>query len=708
MKQVFGKLRKYGKSDYRLLRLCNFLADLLITAFAFIICSPTIQDTFPDNGDSMKQVMIIFVLALAGCLIFTAYAAALFFRYKSREIGVLLALGAGKRSLGGQLFLDLGISMVLPGAGGILLGAPFAWGIWQIFRLFLVDKSGTVLTFTSGGLAVGLAFLSVSLAVSCLLGLRFLAGASVMDVVNTQRRSEPIRDVKGWYLPVGILLCILGAVLGYGHTGFFVNVLKRMPPGWMQILYLPILPGIYMIILYAVIRGRKKRRHPYQGIISRSMMKFQGRQTVNNMVVMTILVAGACFALFYAPMTSAGLIYDIESWERDVSLRLRKDLDLPDRQEIRELAVQYGVELSEWQETEVICLGRDGVLDELDEETGRFTEEYRKIIVDALCLSESGYEKLTGQEVQVEAGTCDSVVSKGSEEDSAQEAGIFTNMSTGRELEAKAGQIRHYRMLSDCVILNDQDFQKISEGLQESWRETFVLFDLAGDKDQQAEYGFAKALYQRILDGSEGAGLDSEFYSRAVKADTEKRGEEYWADSDPEGQFTKEEQGTFSFQTLWKYRPQIRVLEEQDLITRFAVLFMTFVFMALVCFTSVLIISYTRSLTVALGNRQVYQDLEQLGAGVEFRYDALRRQISKIYQVPTILGMLAILGFFSMILYVNDGKISPSEGMGLLVCVVLELLLAAVLFGFYRKSLKKVCQMLGVKRRAGGSWQEPS
>ena len=76
MKQVFGKLRKYGKSDYRLLRLCNFLADLLITAFAFIICSPTIQDTFPDNGDSMKQVMIIFVLALAGCLIFTAYAAA--------------------------------------------------------------------------------------------------------------------------------------------------------------------------------------------------------------------------------------------------------------------------------------------------------------------------------------------------------------------------------------------------------------------------------------------------------------------------------------------------------------------------------------------------------------------------------------------------------------------------------------------------------
>lgn len=32
------------------------------------------------------------------------------------------------------------------------------------------------------------------------------------------------------------------------------------------------------------------------------MMKFQGRQTVRNMLVMTLLIAGAYFASFYAPM----------------------------------------------------------------------------------------------------------------------------------------------------------------------------------------------------------------------------------------------------------------------------------------------------------------------------------------------------------------------------------------------------------------------
>ena len=51
-----------------------------------------------------KQVMMVFCIAILGCLVFTVYAAMLFFRYKSRETGVFLALGAGKRSLAGQLF----------------------------------------------------------------------------------------------------------------------------------------------------------------------------------------------------------------------------------------------------------------------------------------------------------------------------------------------------------------------------------------------------------------------------------------------------------------------------------------------------------------------------------------------------------------------------------------------------------------------------
>lgn len=50
-----------------------------------------------------------------------------------------------------------------------------------------------------------------------------------------------------------------------------------------------------------------------------------------------------------------------------------------------------------------------------------------------------------------------------------------------------------------------------------------------------------------------------------------------------------------------------------------------------------------------------------------------------------------------MILFANDGRISLSEGTGLGVCLVIMLILGAVIFLFYRRTLKTVCRMLGIR-----------
>ena len=42
--------------------------------------SPTILTVLPEGGDSRKQVMMVFVLAVLGCGVFTTYASGLFFR----------------------------------------------------------------------------------------------------------------------------------------------------------------------------------------------------------------------------------------------------------------------------------------------------------------------------------------------------------------------------------------------------------------------------------------------------------------------------------------------------------------------------------------------------------------------------------------------------------------------------------------------------
>ena len=91
-KEVYSLLRRKGRKQYGLLWGCCFFSVLLITAYVCMMRSPTILDVLPEGGDSRKQVMMIFVLAVTGCAVFTLYAASLFFRYKSREMGIFLAL----------------------------------------------------------------------------------------------------------------------------------------------------------------------------------------------------------------------------------------------------------------------------------------------------------------------------------------------------------------------------------------------------------------------------------------------------------------------------------------------------------------------------------------------------------------------------------------------------------------------------------------
>ena len=73
--QVYAALRRKNKGQYALLAGCSFFSVLLITAYACMMRSPTILTVLPEGGDSRKQVMMVFVLAVIGCAVFTTYAA---------------------------------------------------------------------------------------------------------------------------------------------------------------------------------------------------------------------------------------------------------------------------------------------------------------------------------------------------------------------------------------------------------------------------------------------------------------------------------------------------------------------------------------------------------------------------------------------------------------------------------------------------------
>lgn len=85
MKQMDQKLHRADRKQSRLYLFCNFIALMIISAYSALMLSPTVQKVFPEGGDSRKQMYMIFVMTLVGCVVFTIYALGLFFRHKSGQ-----------------------------------------------------------------------------------------------------------------------------------------------------------------------------------------------------------------------------------------------------------------------------------------------------------------------------------------------------------------------------------------------------------------------------------------------------------------------------------------------------------------------------------------------------------------------------------------------------------------------------------------------
>ena len=701
--QVYAALRQKNKAQYALLAGCSFFSVLLITAYACMMRSPTILTVLPEGGDSRKQVMMVFVLSVIGCAVFTTYAAGLFFRQKSRETGVFLALGASRKQLQRELGKELALISLCSCAAGAILGGPLAWGVWQLFRLFLVDSQEMVLTFDPQAYLLSLAFAAYVVAMLFLLGGRSVRKTNIIDIVQESHTSEPIREVKRWYGPVGIVLVAVGALAGYLMPGFFIKVLQWYPPeGLTAVFYLPALVGMYMMLLHTVVNGWR-RRHKYRDIIATSMMKFQGRQTVRNMLVMTLLIAGAYFASFYAPMLSTNSAYSFASRPVDYEYHWRTDQDWPEQAEVEALAEAYGVDITSWQEVGAATLAGDGYV-EIEQDNGAlgttYTVEYREVQGGATFFSESAWNALTGQTIDLVPGTCANVLDDegGSSYLSGGDVTLVTNMVTGESMPVTPAEPLRYTMLLGCYVLDDADYAAITDGLTDLWRESWVFFNVA---DVDASYPFAKALFNEIVDRSGEEVLQLDAYDLVAKTLAEEAGEAY--DFDRENlaalgfpAMEREERNSTEFRNYWLYMPQFRVLDQNDFVTTMAVFLMLFIFIALICFAAVIVIAFTRCMTIALTNRRVYDDLRHLGAPNAYLFRSVKGQVSKVFLVPAIVGTAIISAFYVMIMYFNDDRFTPGEIAGMGTCAIVIAALSLVLYGVYRLTRRSVCRTLKI------------
>ncbi len=695
LKQLEKKLQKADTKIAGLYLFCNFISLLLITAYSAMMLSPTVLLVLPEGGDSRKQMTAIFVLALFGCVVFTIYASGLFFRKKAKQLGTLMAIGASGRQLLPGLLKEVLLLSSLSSLAGILAGFPFVMLLWNSFRLFLTDSAQMVLKFDFKCLYLSAVFFVIVVAFSCANAYRYLKRTNIMEVMHEEHRNEPVKELGAWCAPAGILLILIGAGLGYFAPYAYEELFSAFPPAWLNLLYAPVFAGLYLIMLHTVVHGwGSRKKHPYKNLIARSMMKFQGKQTVNNLLVSTVLTAGTAFAIFYIPMMSVGHSMEINSRPYDYYYHYRADQKVFNEEEISDLAAKYDLAIKDYKLAPYLSLAMDGTAI-VEDEGQNFHYEYILFLEEGKFFSETAFEAFTGTEISVAPGSYMAV-------SNADETGLYylnsqatvlTNMVTHNTLSVSFAGYAHYGLLVDqrgSYILNDEDYETIAAGITPEWTGNTVSFNMDG-KDS---YLFAQDFFYTFISLF---GPECEYpiyYDRVAQYQSQLNGEIYWGDTERMTQVSYSEPDTTDFRYYWTYMPKIRILDQTDYLRTFSVFLMMFLFIAIICSLAAMIISYTRCMTIALNNRYVFEDLKRLGASPAFLKKEIKGQAGPVFKVPTLVGMTAMYLLYALLMFANDGMLTGSEIGGMAVCLLILILLAGIYYLIYRYTVKSMCRQL--------------
>lgn len=697
--KIFAKLRRKNKGQYGILAFCIFLSVLLLTAFALMYFGPTVQEFLPEGGDTRKLAILLLGATAVGCAIFTLYASILFFRYKSREYGIFLALGEQKKTLGTMLFKELALLTGAAAALGLLGAIPLSWLIWKLFESFLVSTEEMEYHFGIGGLLVGLVFAIILAILLGAAGRKFVKKTNVMDILRTQHQPEMVKKIPAWTFVAGMGMILGGLLLAMGLPRIFVHVFHVGPPFVLNLFYFLAVAGIYLVLLSIVGQNRKgkNRKKYYKNLVSVSLMRFSAKSTTRNMCVVVLLLFAGIFAVYYGLLYSDSAGYIDNGTTRDFVLHYPVQEKQVTKEEIRKLAGEYSVEIQDYTEGEGANLVITYKMTDYTEDNEYVTVTREKGKT-ALFFSGKTYQQLTGEDPGVAPGTYKTITEAGHQDniwDFTDGLSEVSNPNTGTETGLTFGGTLEYNSLSDmsepfAYVLNDKDYETLTEGIGQEWMEHLVFFDAA---DPEASYPFTRALYEEYVSRATDLSAHMGNYDRWEELQAKANGEEYMygdkVEMDPEDT---------QLLVNWRYGPQFQILNSQEWMQFVGVYVMLCLYIFIITLSTVAIMTYVRGVSVAADNREVFVSLERLGADSEYRKKVLKAQLRKIFIYPTVLGCGVGLLFSIGMNYMNDGRLTAAELRSLMIVLGISLLIFLFLWAVYQAARRKGEKILGIFR----------
>lgn len=705
MSRITAKLRKKNRDQYLLLGICIFLSVILVTSFTMMYFSPSIQELLPPGGDTRKLMKLMMGVVMIGCLIFTLYGSSLFFRKKSREFGVMLALGEERGTLAGQLAKELAAVVVKYVLSGILLAVPVSYLIWKLFQAIALNTARLKYRPGNAGIFAGILFAAILSLCILILGIRFIRQADIMNILNASRKTEMVREIKPWFGRLGAALVAAGLFLAMAVPQLTVRLFRQGMPAIWNVTYLLGIAGLYLIVLSAV-GYSKKGKHPekyYKNIISTNLMRFTARQTTRNMLCIALLVfvmVGSAFwgvMYYFSAMDGGGEAPYDYSWHYPA-----KEAQIG-KEETEKIAREHKVTLTAYEDLDSLQLvirytGRD-----MDEQKRYFDAEYEKL---ATFIAASDFERISGRSISLKAGEYQTVTTTDFQENvwvSVDCLNEIENPATGERMVPEfrgTAEFDNLAIGSDpfAFLLSDEDYNRFAKDLPDDWKEKHAFFNAecmtdAGDK-KFYEYEFADAVIReyiaRATELSNHYGLyDSREEELALAA-----GKEYGyagkIDLSPDNPQIMDD---------WKYAPFSKIFLQANAMEMVAVFVLLSIYISVISLTAAGIMSYIRSITIAMDNRQLFEDLRRLGTDDAYEEKVIKVQLRKIFAYPVAAGC-TVVGLFSLFLtYFNDMRLQAFEVNMLLLEVLLMIFIAGVLYVVYRIAYGKMRRIVAFSGR---------
>lgn len=695
---LFHKLRRQNIGQYLMLGFCIFLSVLLVSSFALMYYSPTVQEFLPIGGDTRKMATLLIAVTAVGCLIFTIYASGLFFRYKSREYGIFLAMGTPKDSLKPILFRELSLVLLLSTLCGFVGSVPVSFGIWKVFSAFLISTAEMQYRFGFVGFGAGILFALCLALFLFYFGRRFVNRSNIMDILRAGHKAEMVRAIPAWSGKIGMLLIVLGLFLGTGIPLISARVFHYLMPSYINLAYLLSLVGLYLFLLSTVSRtgmGRKKDKY-YENLVNISMMRFTAKATTKNMCVIALLLLCSFFAAFFGMLYSDSTVVGAGPNHKDFSLHYPVDENQVAQAEIFELAKAYDIE--------IIGYGEEAAANLVISHRYRdINENNQYITVDgpgsklALFLSSDVYTRLTGREITVKQGTyqvCTPTdyrasifdIEDGLYEAANPDTGTVLPLSYGGSIEFDS---LYYMSEPYTYVISDSDYETLTASIGSQYKERIILFDVA---DENASYPFANALLEAYVSRATVLSNHIGLYDSWEAKLAAEHGRPY----SYEGQINLSMDNAMLLSD-WKYNPEFTVITKQNYLQMISVYVMLCLYIFIITLTTVAIMCYVRSVSAAADNRELFESLKKLGADKNYRRKILRTQLLHLFQYPIAAGCLLSLLFSALMAFFNDGRFTAMEYRNLFSLLGMILVVWAILYLVYRQAKKKAEKIVGIE-----------